>query len=283
MSAELRMDPHDDESARNFFLLDTSSPDAVGRASFPLVRRGYDPIEVQGFARAVSSELSRLQLEIADLRVALTEAERRAAVGIDEDVVLEFLGAESSRLLADARSTAHQVKARAEDQAARMVAEAESEAHSIRAEAQTFAADVRKAAEQRARELAAEAERNARSLVTSAKAESDQMIRDAEDHSANLVADAEERAALLVAEAERQREQVLDDLGERRNALSGQVDRLLGSREALAELISRVRTLADQSLDDLDDVEVDIEPLAGGLDHVGQVTMVRRDRIPAAG
>ena len=88
---------------------------------------------------------TRLHQEIADLRTSLADAERRAAVGIDEDVVLEFLGEESARLLADARSTAQQVRARADEHAARTIAKAESEAHSIRAEAQTYSADVHKA------------------------------------------------------------------------------------------------------------------------------------------
>ena len=265
MGAELRMDVHDDEGARNFFLLDTSSAEAVSRASFPLVRRGYDPIEVQGFARAVSSELGRLQLEISDLREALAAAEHRADVGIDEDVVLEFLGTESSRLLADARSTAQQVKARAEDHAARTVAKADSDAHSVRAEAQTYSADVHKAAEQRAKETGAEAERNARSLVTSAKAESDDIIRSAET-----------RAARMIADAEDERDRLLADLAVRRDALSAQIDRLLGSRETLRTLIGQVRTLADDSLDEIDAIGTRSEPFAGALDEVGQVTLAER-------
>lgn len=275
MGAELRMDPHDDESARNFFLLDTSSADEVGRASFPIVRRGFDPIEVQGFARAVSAELGRLKQEIEELREALARAEQRAEVGIDEDVVLEFLGAESSRLLADARKTAQQVKARAEDHASKLVAEAQSEAHSIRAEAQTFSADLRKAADDHSKQTAAEAERNARSLVTNAKRESDQAIRSAEDSAARMIATAERDAERIVADAEAHRERILDDLGLRRDDLSAQIDRLLLSRQTIADLVLRVRNAADQTLDDIDGLTETSEPHAGGLDHVGQVTQVR--------
>lgn len=276
MGAELRMDPHDESSARNFFMIDTTSADAVSRASFPLVRRGFDPIEVQGFSRAVASELTRLHQEIGDLREALGEAERRAAVGIDEDVVLEFLGAESSRLLADARATAQQVKARAEDHAARAVAAAESEAHTIRAEAQTYSADVHKAADDRAKQTATEAERNARSLVTSAKRESDAMIADAEERSANLIAATEARAAAMIATAERERDAVLADLAARREALEAQIGRQLASRDALRELVSRVRMLADDSIEEIDAVSTASEPFAGTADLVGQVTLARR-------
>ena len=276
MAAELRMDPHDESSARNFFLIDTTSADAVARASVPLVRRGFDPIEVQGFARAVSSELGRLHQEIGDLRTALGESERRAAVGIDEDVVLEFLGEESARMLADARSTAQQVRARAEDHATRTVAAAESDAHSIRAEAQTYSADVHKAADQRAKDSAAEADRNARSLVTSAKRESDQLISDAEQRAAALIAATEATAAAMIAAAEQERDDVLHDLAVRRADLMAQIDRQLASRAALHEMVSRVRLLADDSLEELDAIGVSTEPFAPALDLLGQVTLAQR-------
>ncbi len=263
MVAELRMDVHDDETTRNYFLLDTSSPDAVGRASFPLVRRGFDPIEVQGFARAVSAELDRLHSELAELRTSLADAEQRAAVGIDDDVVLQYLGEESARLIATARSTAQQARAKADDQAARLLAEAESAAHSTRAEAQTHAADVRKAAEQRAKETVGEGERNARSLVTSAKAESDEMIRRAEAH-----------AERLIAEAEDERAQIIEDLARRRDALNRQVERLAGSRQALRALIGNVRLLADDSLEQIDAIPVGGEPVVEATDPGAQVTVV---------
>jgi cell division septum initiation protein DivIVA len=114
-------------------------------------------------------------------------------------------------------------------------------------------------------------------LVTSAKAESDRAIDSAERHATDVIRRAEQQADLLIADAEHERRQVLDDLGVRRDALSAQVDRLLLSRQNLADLVVQVRSLADTSLDELDNVAVAAEPLAGGLDHVGQVTTVHRE------
>ena len=46
-------------------------------ASFQLVRRGYDPVEVQAFARTVASDIERLQEDNLSLRRALDDAEAR--------------------------------------------------------------------------------------------------------------------------------------------------------------------------------------------------------------
>ena len=277
MTAELRMDPQDESSARNFFLIDTTSADAVARASFPLVRRGFDPIEVQGFARAVSSELGRLHQEIADLRSTLGDAERRATVGIDEDAVLEFLGEESAALLADARATAHQVKGRADDpRGSHGGRRGVPGAFGPRRSPDLRAADVHKAADGEAAATMADAEHAARSLVAAAKRESEQLVRDADARVASLVAVAEARAAHLTVAAEQERDLVLHDLVTRRGELSAQIDRQLASRATLQELVSRVRLLADDSLEELSAIGVSSEPFAPALDVLGQVTLAQR-------
>lgn len=263
MSTALRMDAHDDDSARSYFLYDTSSPTDVGRASFPLVRRGYDPIEVQGFARAVASELERLHLTIGDLREALADAEHRADVGVDEDLVLQYLGEESARLLADARSTAQQVKARAEDNSARVVAEAEAEANSIRAEARTYASDITAAADQRSTATTRDAESRAEKLLASTTTESKGILQMARDQAADLVADAEKRRA-----------DVLADLHARRVELEGQIARQLASRDRIHELVGRVRALADDALDEFEQVAQRTEPYVGTEDEIGEITIV---------
>jgi hypothetical protein len=56
------------------WFLDTSSPDEVARANFPIVRRGFDPVEVQAFARAVGNEIARLQGLADEYSQRLTEA-----------------------------------------------------------------------------------------------------------------------------------------------------------------------------------------------------------------
>jgi len=99
------------------WFLDTSSPDEVARANFPIVRRGFDPVEVQAFARAVGTEIGRLQALNGEYAERLSESESRANSRVDETTVAQFLGEESSRLLLVARDTANEVRGRAEDYA----------------------------------------------------------------------------------------------------------------------------------------------------------------------
>jgi hypothetical protein len=99
------------------WFLDTSSPDEVARANFPIVRRGFDPVEVQAFARAVGTEIARLQALNSEYASGCPRPSRGPNARVDETTVAQFLGEESSRLLLVARDTANEVRARAEDYA----------------------------------------------------------------------------------------------------------------------------------------------------------------------
>ena len=100
------------------WLLDSPSPGEVANAEFQIVRRGYDPLEVQAFARAVSTELLRLGTENQALRQQVELLESRVATGLDEQSIAQFLGEETTRLLTAARDTAAGVVSRAEQKAA---------------------------------------------------------------------------------------------------------------------------------------------------------------------
>src|SRR6478752_3251724 len=86
-------------------------------ANFQLVRRGFDPVEVQAFARTAASDIERLQEDNLSLRRSLDDAEARAAAKVDEATVAQFLGQESSRLLVAARDTAADLVKKAEETA----------------------------------------------------------------------------------------------------------------------------------------------------------------------
>ena len=74
-------------------------PDDVARANFQIVRRGFDPVEVQGFARSVSAEIIRLQSQVDDLSKALRTAEGKSSERITEAMAAGYLGEETSRML----------------------------------------------------------------------------------------------------------------------------------------------------------------------------------------
>ena len=100
------------------WLLDSPSPGEVANAEFQIVRRGYDPLEVQAFARRVSTELLRLGTENQALRQQVELLESRVATGLDEQSIAQFLGEETTRLLTAAHDTAAGVVSRAEQRRA---------------------------------------------------------------------------------------------------------------------------------------------------------------------
>src|SRR5215831_13625354 len=107
------------------WLMDMSNPEDVARANFPIVRRGFDPIEVQGFARSVSAEITRLRHQCAELEKALALAETKASERLTEATVAGFLGEQASRMLQASREAAETAVARANETAARTVADAD--------------------------------------------------------------------------------------------------------------------------------------------------------------
>jgi DivIVA domain-containing protein len=81
------------------------NPDDVARMTFSSSRKGYDPMEVQGFLVSVSAELREsrsrvLELE-QELRAALQDADRNREV--DPSRLTALLGEETVRVLDAAR------------------------------------------------------------------------------------------------------------------------------------------------------------------------------------
>jgi cell division septum initiation protein DivIVA len=214
------------------WFLDTSSPDEVARANFPIVRRGFDPVEVQAFARAIGTEIARLQALNTDYSERMAEAEARANARVDETTVAEFLGEESSRLLLVARDTANEVRARAEEYANVTVRGADTYAKNKGNEADAYQARVTREADQ----VAARTRREAR--------------EDAE----RTRGDANREAARLIAETMAHRAQLLTDLTRRRDLALAQLRDLLAGRDILVETIDQVRLTASGLVGDLQDI-----------------------------
>ena len=191
------------------WLLDPSSADDVARANFSLVRRGFDPVEVQGFARAVSAEIIRLQAQVDDLSAALRAAELKTSERVTEAMAAGYLGEETSRMLQTARETADSLERQAKDRADRLTCDTEEEAHRVATEAKAAAEQQRAEADQyaKARRLEAEqysqatrrqADEYAAQRDKSSKAEAEdcrrqavmeaeRLVREAMDHRGNLL------------------------------------------------------------------------------------------------
>jgi cell division septum initiation protein DivIVA len=204
------------------WFLDTSSPDEVARANFPIVRRGFDPVEVQAFARAVGTEIARLQALNTEFGERMNDAEARANARVDETTVAQFLGEESSRLLLVARDTANEVRARAEDYANVTVRGADTYAKNKTSEADAYHNKV----------------------THEADAEAAKTRREAREDGERTRLEARKEADRLIAETMAHRAQVLNDLTERRDLALTQLRELLAGRDVLVEAIEQVRLTA---------------------------------------
>jgi cell division septum initiation protein DivIVA len=149
----------------NDWLLDSPSPNEVASASFQIVRRGYDPVEVSAFARAVSAELQRLAAENDDLRQEVEELRVKAAEGFDEGSIAQYLGEETSRLLLAARETSQGIVAKAEAKSNAAIEKAQDEARRIRTEASADATSERRRANDESRQLVSEAAAHRRQML----------------------------------------------------------------------------------------------------------------------
>jgi DivIVA domain-containing protein len=202
---------------------DPSSPGSVAGASFPTVRRGFDPDAVRAFLRQVSQELGRVQHERdrleRDLDDARAAARRQAPEDLDEAMVAAKLGEEAARVLATAHEAATQIRTRTEDAAARILREADDDAARQRGDAEVDAARRRRETDE---ECDAELE--------AAKAEGREML----------------------AEARAVRERIFNDLTRRRDLAQQQIDSLYSGRQRIMEVFRGARRDLEFILDELE-------------------------------
>lgn len=147
------------------WILDTPSIDDVANASFQLVRKGFDPFEVQAFARAAGAELERLKNDNDRLRASLETAEAKANSSMDDGSIASFLGEETTRLLAAARETSLAIVARAEAKSKEMLDSAYEEAQAMRLNAASDVSADRRQASEESRHLLADAKAHRRKML----------------------------------------------------------------------------------------------------------------------
>ena len=161
---------------------DPSSPGAVAGASFPIVRRGFEPDAVRDYLREVSQELARLQQErerlTRELEEARAAARRHVPEDLDEATVATMLGEEAARVLSTAHEAATQIKARTEESAARTLREAEDEAARQRGDAEVEAARRRRETDEQCEAELEAAKADGREMVAEARAIRDRVIGD---------------------------------------------------------------------------------------------------------
>ena len=230
--------------AISFSRPDPSSPAAIGAASFPVSRRGYDQADVRDFLRMVAAELSRLQERERFLETEMRAMQTRGLSvpgRLDEETVTTLLGEEAARVLTAARDAATQIRERAEESATRLVKDAAEDATRIRESA------------------ALEAQRLRDDAAADANAEVEMSKQQGRD---------------MVNEARAYREKVLSELSRRRDAARAQIEQLLHGRDRLMSAFERARIATESVINELHDAHDEPETLVNLAPTTGPVPIV---------
>jgi cell division septum initiation protein DivIVA len=214
------------------------NPDDVARMTFSSSRKGYDPMEVQGFLVSVSAELREsrsrvLELE-QELRAALQDADRNREV--DPSRLTALLGEETVRVLDAARGAADDMRAKAAESTSRLVREATDDAARMRREAA---------------EVLTTKTREAEVEVEAVKRQIEEMRTKARADAAAEVEAGRQEGREMVAEAQKVRERMLNDLARRRKAFRQQIERLQAGRDRLLSAYDVVRDTLDIATEEL--------------------------------
>jgi DivIVA domain-containing protein len=214
--------------------VDANSIDRIRTADFPLVRKGYDPRQVEAFLNRLADWLETGGGDQARADVVRREIER--------------VGEKTATILATAEDSAQQLRGDAEREVAQMLEQAEADTTRARTEADAYAAKTRDdadaySAKQRgeADEYAAkergDADAYAAKTRESTDAEAERKQEVAEQRAAEIVEAAERKASRIVADGTRRRreiERVISDLVAHRNEAVAQARSLVEKLEAAA-------------------------------------------------
>ncbi len=252
-------------------MADPLAPQDIARHTFDVARRGYEQQEVRGFLHEVSALVERLTRSEAELRERAERAEERlgSAGAPDEAVLLEVLGAETTRVLTSAREAAAEIRSKAEASAERIITEATSEAADIRgnavheidaliaqtkADSEAILESARTELERRsaeAEEAAARIRAEGQEQAQASRAEGQEALTRAREEAEVALEAARQQGREMVAEAQTVRERVLRDLAVRRKRARQQVEKLNAGRERLLQAYEVVRRTIDEATNEL--------------------------------
>ena len=208
----------------------------VSRASFAVVKKGFDPREVRSFLELVSHELEQTEARESELRRLVSEAEDRARHPVLDEAELEAaLGQQSTQVL----RTAH-------DEARSLLESAQAQANELLQSAQLRASAGVVDAEQKASARVSHAESAATALEQEATTAAQQIIDQAKADGETLVARAREQGRLMIDQAQDARGRVLADMNAKRRMMHVQIEQLRAARDELARSIIGVRETIDR-------------------------------------
>jgi DivIVA domain-containing protein len=216
------------------------TPEELERATFPVVKRGYDPHAVERFLTEVATNLR----ESDDFRRA---------------------GDEVASALRGFHALLAGMKVEAEDDALRVRTEAEQEAFRVRTDAEEQAVRLGRQAEEESVRLRTEAEEDARRLRLDATEEATRLRADAERERDELMAHAQSEVRDMLEEARAEREdaeRIAAAVEETVAAKRSEFEEYLVAVTSLAETTARARVASV-----LDGYRVEVERLVAAREQ----------------
>jgi DivIVA domain-containing protein len=212
------------------------SASEVSRASFAVVRRGFEPREVRSYLDYVARELEAWEDREAEMRRMIAAAEQRAEHPvIDESTLTAALGAQSAEILRTAHEEAHQLREESQAQAREMVETV-----------QTRIAEAAVDAEQKVAARVGDAEIAATNLTNEAAQQAERLIAQARADGETLVGRAREQGRAMIEQAQEARAAVLAEMNQRRRTMHLQIEQLRAARDELARSVLGVRDTVDR-------------------------------------
>src|SRR5512133_1401700 len=171
-----------------------SSIERIRAAKFPLVRKGYDPDQVEAFLAKVAD-----WLETDGTDQARSEVDKRE---------IERVGERTASILASAKDTAQKLRGDVEREVAEMLDRAESESRRVGTEADTYAATARGEADEYATRLRADADSYARKTRETVDVDAERKQVVADQRATEVIEAAEEKARRIVNDGSKRRREV---------------------------------------------------------------------------
>jgi DivIVA domain-containing protein len=193
------------------------SIERIRAAKFPLVRKGYDPGQVEAFLAKVADWLETGGTDEARAEVVKREIER--------------VGERTASILASAEDTAQQLRGDTEREVAALLDRAESESRRLGTEADAYAATAHGDADEYATKTRADAD----AYATKTRADADAYARktsetaDADAERKQIVAD--QRAAEVIEAAEEKARRIVNDGSKRRREVEVVIGDLVKHRD----------------------------------------------------
>ncbi len=202
--------------------------DRIRSTTFPLVRKGYDPVQVEAFLGKLADWLEQGGGDEARAQVIRREIDR--------------IGERTASILAGAEDTAQGLRADAEREVAAMIDAAASESSKARADADAYAAKIRTDADRYAEAQHAETNKYAEATRHEADAYAAKTRKAADAEAKRSQEVATQRAEEIVEAAERKARRVVNDGNKRRREIETVIGDLVKQRNAIIADANKLAT-----------------------------------------